>query len=386
MGENKSKGKNILEIILIIYLIFCVIASAFWIYRKYFAPEIKTEMQTYLNEIEDTNGKRCIVQAVYYENKDNSGVELLDVKLSGYSDTKSKNIVSFGVQIIGDFEKLKQTDELSQVVGRGFLGIATTINRSYSFIGDELGQQNANSGMLCFYEESDNLNYKAVDSAFDDFGSILVKINDVNYRFCLGYARDEMQFLWENHRWTSSLSEFVKSIYEKIGSCPVGQSKHTFGFKDMFKVMKEENNEFVNITNQDDIYNYCYVDFTHYTSGAKTANDSLFKQIQYNTNYVYLNNSLLDEHFSDESIYYLTEQNCTFTYNSTTNQHDFDISSATYNEYKNKNLNYKLVIDKDYLDSINVVLGNLKSNSNLVRHGLTKYYIKENGVITGVTV
>jgi len=389
MGEDtKKKGKNVLEIILIIYLILCVVCSAYWVYRKYFAPETTTDFTSHVGVLEDVNGKRCAVEVVYYENRDNSGVELLDVKLNGYSDINNKNIVSFGIQIVGDFNNLKQAEDFHKVTKKGpLLGwFNFEGNYYYSFISGDYGKQNAESGMLNFYEEVDGFNYASLNRAFNDFGDINIDLNNVNYKFKLGYKRSSSQFLTETRYRVSSLSEFIKTLYVALKGQSSGHKYTEFKFDNMFQVMQEQNGVYEDISTQDSVYNYFYIDINHYTSGAKSANDSLFKQIQHNTNYVYLNNSLLDEHFRDENTYYLTERNCTFTYNSTTHQHDFDISTASYNEYKNKNLNYKLVIDKDYLDSINVVLGNLKSNSNLARLGITKYYIKENGVITGVTI
>ena len=383
-----GKLLNILDILVII---ICLVSIVLFIYLKWLAPEKVTEMVTYMSPLETTDGRECVVKVSYYENKDKSGEELFEVKLSGYTDTNAKEITSFGVQIIGDFKKLAQLNDCSKVSQTGFLGVATKVDIYYSFLGSfygiSLGRDNSNAGKLFFYSETDNLSYKNVDTSFDDFGYIRLKYEDKVYAFQFGYENNiSSQFLWQKNYRINSFSSFVKNLYEKVKTTPTGQFNTTFGFKDMFKVYEYKNNQYENITNQDDVYNYCYVDVTHYTTGAKTANDSIFSQVKYSTNWTYGDASLLDEHFSDKSIYYLSQNDCKFEYDNTLNKHLFDITDNCYNSYKNKKQNYELIIDLDYLNSINIAFGGVKQTNRLSELGITKYYTKTGDILQEVVL
>lgn len=396
MKEEKNNISGFFKFIDLLIIIFSLIGISLFVYLRFLAPEKKTEMVTHINEVEDVNGKKCVVQVVYYENKDGSGEELLEVKLNGYSDTNGNEIVSFGVQILGNSATIEQgvcTKKNKSVL---FGAITTDDTRYYSFLVQKVFEYDdecpdnikENLKRISVYSESDNLSYKNVDAPFDDFGFIRVEIDGKMYRFSFGYEYETVSDLILTSHYLSTFSSFVMNIKEKIATVPVGKSKQTFGFKNMFKVEEFKNNQWENITNQDDIFNYCYMDFTHYTSGAKTARDSLFKQIQYNTNWSIQGASLLDDHFGDEPIHYLSENDCKFTFNQTTNKHDFDITENCYNNYKDKkDLNLVLILDESYLTKIPVVIGKLKENSLLKKLGVTKYYIKnEAGVLSGVIV
>lgn len=371
---------GLISVLYIIVMIICLASIGMFVYLKWLAPEKHTEMVIYMNPLETADGKVCVVQASYYENKDKSGEELFEVKISGYTDTNAKEIVSFGVQIVGDINKLTKV-EVARVSKTGFLGFTTEMEYYQSILNKK------NDDKLCFYTTSDNLTYKNVDTAFNDFGYIRLKYEDKIYAFDFGAKKnDRRNLLWIKNSDVSSLSGFIFNIYEKVKTVPVGHFYRTFEFKNMFTAMEYKNNQYNDITNQDEVFNYCYIDVNHYTSGAKTATDSIFNQVKYNTNWTINGASLLDEHFSDKSIYYLSQNDCKFTYDETINKHKFDISERCYDAYKNKKLNYILVLDLDYLESINVVLGDIKQNSLLSKLGVTKYYTKSGDVLTEVTL
>lgn len=371
-------------------LLLFIAVIGFWVYLNFFAPDSFTELTVNLGTIEDTNGKRAIVQVVYYENIDGSGVELLDVKLSGYSDTNANNIVSFGVQVIGGIENLEVCEKAYQIVERGFLGIPTKVNNSYTFIGyngdEPIGEKNHEAGKLCFYEESDNLNYANVNTAFDDFGYIRVEIEDKVYALRFGYPRESEHFLWREDNLSSSLSEFVKDLETQVKSCPIGHTAKTFGYKDMFQLFEIKNGKFEDVANQDEVYNYIYVDFTHYQTGAKTAQDSLFKQIQYNTNYVVESGNMLNEHFSDKATDYLSYNDLSFSYSEEKQGHLLDVTQNCYDYYQNQNKSLILEIDVDYLKSIDISFVGVKENSLLEKLNITSIYVVENGVKSEVVL
>lgn len=387
---NKT-AKTILDVIVTILLIFFLAADAYWIYLKFFAPDSFTELVVNASTVEDTDGKHAICKVVYYENADNTGIELLEVQFTGYTDTTQTNISSFGVQIIGSINDLKATERLTKTVSTGFLGFSTEVWHYYSFIGSQqinfistdYGASNYEAGKLCFYKESDNLTYANVDTAFDEFGYIRFGINDKTYALQPGLSRNEYNVFWTQHKDVSSLSEFILNMQEIASSCPVGHSAKTFIFKDMFRLFEYKNGKYEEVSLQDNIFTNLFIDFEHYTTGATTANDSMFGMIQYNTNFTVNGSSLLDEHFSDKALYKLTEQDFVFNFSEETSGHTGTLNEDCYNYLiKNNIQNLHIVIDKDYLTSIGCVYTGL-SKTHLEEFNIAGYYIIEDGVRTG---
>lgn len=377
----KDNLKVIFSVIASILLLCLLVCSVLWIYIKFFAPETKTELSVNLSTVEDTNGKKSILQVKYYENKDKSGVELLDVKFNYYSDLNATNVVASGIQIIGNFDDLKYSNVLEQSTKQGFLNFSTETKISYSFIGGKYGKENHDAGKLCFYEESDNLNFRDVNNDFNDFGYIRVEIEDKIYMLQFGKVMNEYKILWENRQFSSSLSQFIKDVSLQVKSLPSGHSQKNFPYKNLFTIYElQKDGKYRDVSEQDNVFTYFYMDFEHYTSGAKTANDSLFNQIKYDVNFTINGATKLDEHFSDEHILKINENWCRFEFNEEENKHYFDLTDKAYNQLKGKGLKLKLILDYDYLIENSIVLGGVKENSKLKKLGVTEYYIysKEN--------
>lgn len=389
MQTQIKKERPLLNALITILLIFFLLADIYWIYLKYFAPDSFTELVVNASTVEDTNGKHAVCQVKYYENADNTGIELLEVQFTGYTDTTQTNISSFGVQIVGSINDLKATNNFKKTTKKNFLNMALAQNRYYTFISNlsnkkyQYGQMNFDAGKLCFYKESDNLNYANVDTAFDDFGYIRFSIDDTIYALQPGVVYSSYKEVWTTCYKVSSLSEFILNMQEIASSCPVGHSAKTFIFKDMFRLFEYKNGKYEEVSLQDNIFTNLFIDFEHYTTGATTANDSMFKMIQYNTNYTINGSSLLDEHFSDKALYKLTEQDFVFNYSEETSGHVGTLNDSCYNYLVKNNIkNLHIVIDKDYLTSIGCVYTGL-SKTYLEAFNIAGYYIIENGVKIG---
>ncbi len=358
-------------------ILFFVVVDVLWVYFKFFAPDSYTELVVNASTIETVDDKRAICQVVYYENVDGSGVELLDVKFNSYSDLNKTNISSFGVQIVGSINDLQSNNNAVYVAEHGFLGLATEFHYYFSFF-----SKTVNSEKLYFYQESDNLNYTNVTSSFDDFGYIRVDINDSMYALKPGVKRSESSFLWETYHTVSSFSDFIVAVHDIVKSCPVGNFAKTFIFKDMFKLYEVQNGKYVDVSNQDNIFTNMYIDVTHYTTGAKTAKDSIFNIIKYDTNFTVSGSSLLDEHFSDENLYKLTENDFYFVYDETVPGHKGFLKTECKNYLLENNIKkLYIVIDKDFLTSIDCMYLGLYS-SGFEEFNIVDYVVVENGVKT----
>jgi len=361
-----------------ILLFFILLASiGLWVYVKFIAPDSFKETTIYANQVEDTNGKKAVCEVVAYDNADGSGIQLLDIKLNYYSDFNATNVVASGIQIIGGTKNLK-SDRPSEIT-KIFVS-----RREYdNFIAGEVGKQNYNNQKLCFYEANDKLSYAGVNNKFDNFGLIRVEIEGKIYALKFGKEISANTPLWMRESYVSSLSLFAKQLEEIVMSMPVGQDEQTIKFEDMFEIWEFNNKtkEFDLVTEGIDLVtSYLYIDFTHYTTGAKTAQDSVFGQIQYNTNFVVDGANALDEHFSDKAIYKIDEQWLEFKFDEEKQAHYFDLQQESYNYLKDKNLNIELTIDLDYLKENNIAFGGVVENSRLKTLGVTSYFTISNGV------
>lgn len=375
--------KSIASVFFSFLILFFVVADIVWVYFKFFAPDSFTELVVNASTVETVDDKRAICEAVYYENVDGSGVELLDIKFNSYTDINKTSISSFGVQIIGSINSLELYSNHDYVVERGFLGLPTVLYDYSSFIHSDAYTKNRNLDKMFFYQESDNLNYANVTSSFDDFGYIRIDIDDTIYALKPGVVRSEYTLFWEKRQCVSTFSDFIAAIRDILQSCPIGNFAKTFTFKDMFKLYEVQNGKYVDVSNQDNVFANLFINVTHYTTGAKTAKDSVFNMIQYDTNYSVSGSSLLDDHFSDNELYKLTEKDFYFTYSDTDSGHIAVIKSECKNYLLSNDIkDLYIVIDKDYLTSIGCFYCGL-SKSGLENFNVVEYVLIENGVKTG---
>ncbi|MDY5345903.1 MAG: hypothetical protein SPG87_05825 [Eubacteriales bacterium] len=104
--NNSSKGKTALSVIGVIIaavLFFAMIAIiACWVYvRKH--PEClpTTASVSYVNDVVDENGnKMSFIEVEYWKNKNNTGTEVFEFTLNGYTDWQNKTILKKGVQFV----------------------------------------------------------------------------------------------------------------------------------------------------------------------------------------------------------------------------------------------------------------------------------------------
>lgn len=368
-----------LSIILTLYLIICVVCSGIWIYLKYFAPRSFKETTLYANSVEDISGKKSVMEVVSYKN-------LFELKFNYYSDYNSTDVISSGVQII-DFDKLKMIN-----IKSGFWN--ETLYQSY-FTGSNIngiiqGSANSANNNICFYEISDGLSYAGINNKLDDFGCIKIEIDGVSYALQLGKVMNVTSgFLGTSVTAKSSLSLVLKKMHEVFtsGIYPSGTHSLSFKFEEYFDIFKFDGKEYKLISDTDKVTTYIYTTFTNYNEEAKTAKDSMFGQVQYNSNWTNgPQESLLNEYFSDTTRYILTEQNCKFTFDETINKHIGNINEKTFNEFKSIKQNYVIVLDLDYLNEIGVVFGGFNKDGNLKELGITEYYTLSNGVLTEVKI
>ncbi len=369
--NKPNKILTILKVIISIYLLICVAAIGAWVYLKYFAPKRFTNSAIYANFVEDENGKKPVMEINSYNN-------LFELKFNYYTDFNSTDVISAGVQIL-DFNNLKS----DLYMGGDLLHQEYT----FSYIFGSKGKDNFNSKRLCIYEESDGLSYATINKEYEEYGCIKIEIDGSSYALQLGrdiYVKNYAFGLSSKQK--SSLSLLLKQMFEVYhnGTYKSGTYELTFPFKDYFDVYKFDGKKYEKI--ESDIFDtYIYTKFTNYNEDAKTAKDSIFGQVQYNSNWTSgTQDNLLNEHFRDKNYFILTEQNCKFTFDESQAKHFADINDTSFNEFKDKTQNYTIVFDLDYLEDVGVIFGGVNKNGHVKDLNITSYFTLKNGVLTEV--
>ena len=366
-----EKGKIALKIVISVYLVLCLVATATWIYLKFFKPKSFTNSAIYANTAEDINGKKPVMEINSYNN-------LFELKFNYYTDYNSTDVIGSGIQIL-DYDNLKSQDIATFEKGLFHPRIV------YTF----MFKENYESKKLCFYEESDNLSFAGINNTFDEYGCFKIEINGTSYALELGRDMDITTGIFGVTTGTrSSLSLLVKKMYEIYhnGTYQSGTHYTTFPFKDYFDVYKFNGREYKK--DESNIWDtYIYTKFTNYTEDAKTAKDSIFGQVQYNSNWTNeTQDNLLNDHFSDKNYFILTAQNCKFTFDETEAKHIADINETSFNKYKNENQNYTIVFDIDYLDEVGIIFGGINKDGHIKDLNITSYYSLKDGVLTEVKI
>ena len=164
-----------------------------------------------------------------------------------------------------------------------------------------------------------------------------------------------------------------------------------FEFKDVFNLMvwNENQGKYVDVTDADVFKSYVYISINTHNEGAKSVNDSIFKCVSGNANWVNEGTDLTKEYATNETYYLLTKDNLEFKFDNDKNYHVATINEETYTifiqKFKDSKINFKLLIDNDYLKNNSIVFGELDS-LYLNELNIDNYYVLNNGVISEVAV
>lgn len=370
--DKSSKLAVTIKIIVSIYLVLCTVAIGLWVYLKFFKPDSFTNSAIYANTVEDINGKKPVMEINSYNN-------LFELKFNYYTDYKSTDVIGSGVQIL-DFDNLKSIQYSSGIIHSRAV---------FSYMFGVVGEKNYESKRLCFYEESDGLSFAGINNTLEEFGCFKIEIDGTSYALQLGRDMNVKTGIFgTTHGCKSSFSLLIQRMYEIYhnGTYQSGTHYTTFPFKDYFDVYKFNGKEYKK--DESNIWDtYIWTKFTNYTEDAKTAKDSIFGQVQYNSNWTNgTQDNLLNDHFSDKNYFILTAQNCKFTFDETKAKHIADINETSFNKYKNEKQNYTIVFDLDYLDEVGIIFGGINKNGHIKDLNITSYFTLKDGVLTEVKV
>lgn len=366
--------KKIADIAVFLILILCIVADGIFIYNKWFAPEKTTTGDINLSLIDTPNGKTEFCEINFYENKDNSGIALFEIKFNYHVNQEDYQTHTSGLQIIGE-PQIEYKRVVKSSKPYGFLNLGTQV-----FSTNEI------TNNIYYYKVGKAMSYTNADEySFDE--AFKINLDDKSYQFSFG--REMYNLNSDALHYETMLSSpwiFAEKLYTAIKDNKIGTGFNTFEFKEMFTVSEyTENGKFdTELDLVDEIMSHLYIKVNHYTTGAKTYEDSIFKRIQNNSHFSIEGSVSTSNYFADKSFYKITENDFIFTYNEEAGGHIAKLNKKCFNFInKNKIKNLEIVINNDYLKSLNIVLKKV-STDYLNELGLTKYTLIENNIASGV--
>ena len=237
-------------------------------------------------DLENDSDTKYTFVVNYYANEDNAedSVELLEVKLTSYTDYEKTAVYSYGIQFINPTENLKFDSEL----GKKDVKSISLVNRYYDTY------FKCPSDKVFYLNSVDGVSYDStVDGKIDNKdNAYLIDFDGVTYAFKFNQISkiSSYHILWVKHvKYNrSNFADFLQNIIDPIKSISPEGVYVDIPFKlDTFLTFYEYNEttgKFDNQTNKfaDDTSFIKFKIYTH-KRGATMLNDSLFNRVGENT-------------------------------------------------------------------------------------------------------
>lgn len=316
-----------------------------------------------LKNVED--GQNNVIYVKYYSNKNGNGVELLDIKITGYIDaTQIDNpdaiTYSKGIQLVGtDYQSIDFTqktkykyDSLSVLFGQQQTTFKYYTPKVDSYFYD------TQNGISSSSEEGLSSNDIFKVSVGDDL--YLMKLIGEDSQ-----SGDTKNAFWMSNVNTSLYDEnyLAKIMIDTCRSNNIGLDNSVVYTKQIncFQYRKYSDTTGKWLTNYDLEQSNLLVDFTNnvtihietFSDGATKADDSLFGIIENKADFEFINGQIATDYFNGEQCVLLDENS--FTYLKTSeNKYIFTLKNSVIN-YLNEHTNkINIIIDKDVLLENNI--------------------------------
>ena len=381
-----------LKITLAITLSVLLLFSCFSMALYYFLPVIEKNVTYGLSE--DKNGNPYI-EVEYWSNKENNGVELLDIRLHGYAT-------------IDDFEK---NDPVTYYKGVQFVGDSYG-SISFSYIQKQMqgGPFVADTIYNCYYVPNVNCYYYDYQNGV---GFKSIKNLDSEYRFKVSLgSQDDSQLYFmklsgvpENRTqiasflWYKSYNDDVinlnylsKSLLYSIRANNKGMDAEgsiTMDVGLMFDFMEystnASNQHWVSVSDADEnskikthIQEFALVNYKVHSDGAKFASDSMFGIIANSSDFEYTNPNFIDNYLIGRQVVNLTEKNFTIS------NGKLDFTSITKSFLReNESVNLIIEIDLDILHSQGISFTGFSDNVKTYNNRIISIFTKSH--TTGIS-
>ena len=382
---NKLKA-TLISIISILMIISCLSIAL------YFYLQPIESIKTYSVGTDKSGNPYIYVE--YWSNKENNGVELLDIKLSNYAtvDDFSKNepvMYSKGIQFVGnDFGS----------INFDYISNSSITNPFYiTFIAFPFG---ATNNIVSYYVPNVNTYYYDSQNgvSFKSFEEL-----DENYRFKISINDDGvdtlywMKFFGDYETQPSdSAWNYVRKYYEHIDlmnfaskcldACRSNSERAdangnlTVNVGSMFDFAKYSSissevaweSELSTEKIKNILDDYAYINMKIHADGAKKASDSMFGIIADTSDFEYHNPDIADNYLIGKQVIELTEKH----FDIANSVFDFTTRTKTYLD-RNSGLNISILIDLDYLELHDLQFESFSDNVKTYKNRITSILLKQ---------
>lgn len=380
-----------LKISIIVLAVLCILVDALWIFICVAMPD-KTSLNTFnvsgLTGTVDSNGDKIpIIEVNYYANADNNpeAVEMFEIKLNYFCNTETLDTYSTGIQLINPKFGGGLFEERFNFFGNSEYVYAYTLDCP-----------------TYYYNLSGDVSYTAT-SAITEKESFLITIGESEDKYLMSFNNNEKKFdsgqlaLWHyDDLVRQDIVYFFRQLYTAVESLDYGiDGRITFEFLDIFDYQKQDSSgAFVDIADVKEneklkaqFINYYNIKVNTHKDGATLASQSLFNQIEYNSNYC--SNPLGDttSYFTGSTVYYLTEYDFDYI-NTYDNYYYFKVKDEVVDYLLQfKNLIVMLDFDFEKLQANDVYYYGLSEDSRLGELNVVNSYILDSeGNIEEVSV
>lgn len=409
---NKAT-KISLSIILAIVMILSVCSIGIWAIITKLMPT-KIAVNDYhastLKNVEDVNQK-FIVNVNYYSNKDNTGIELFEIKLNNYMDSEQigaedASTYGLGLQFLGDVHPVNFFRYCNVVSEYGLFGINKVYERGYtpyfdvSIIKPMSSVSNSiineyfelRNGTTCY---KDIYQYNVQNSV--PFPATITDYTKYFFRISIGDDLFGMRFKGsvdeaKDNKFNHNIYELSKVLFDLVQSDENLDGYLTIQIADLFDFYKYDGKTFADpvdtsSTDGKKIVEKVVASFTvritTHTSGATKASDSMFGMIKNSANFKLANSIDADDYFNGHqnaifNEYYFDYKKKADTYN-TYDAYLSDKAIQYLNEYPTQKID--ILVDTDTLSANSLKFGSFNVASLLPykdRFTSIKYKVAEN--------
>ena len=303
--------KNILKISFTLLVFLAVIVSGLYLYYHFFVKDITigtnyisdqigidiTASSDLTEEEKSEYEERWFMEANYYSNDNNNGIELQELNINYFTDytLTSDKYRSIGMQYVGDFE--------------------TSLRIEWDI-------ENGNEEMLdsfYYYDTTDGITFNGESGYRGTIGSKLnrnnqfvIKIDNRAFAIQLTGTYRQHYFLWNYITGYYDWGDVFASVLNVIKTNNQGYGDYyvTLDLTNYFSIREYDTTDgkFKTDDVTDIIKNYAVLKFHYDENGARNSTQSLFGIIECNPSYD-LQESINPEYWTQKAVYTLTQDN-----------------------------------------------------------------------------
>lgn len=339
-------------------------------YWKYIAPTQTTVSTTYVDSLTYAENETYFIETNYFSNDLKNGEEVFETRLNFYTDPAIvppgqevfKNIHSDGIQFVGQPEFEKKWTTRKSCHGIAFPGIKSV--------------RLLPAGNHFFYNTTNGISYGAVEELGIDSNAWIVDFDGtIGLVKQKGYTTSSEAFLRKTQPSVWPISEyeefdvmtFVDRLYKAVKTLPNGIHALQFNLSKWFTgfVLDESGRKFETTAHAHQNWLYVNVKVKRSPNGLISADQSIFKQVRKQGDYVFKGQGTND-YWNSNTIYNLTVNDFDFVpYNGSTTDYLARLKPAAINylsSFNNLDVNVVIDLDSKYLADINKKLVGFATN------------------------